>query len=55
MFRAVYRRIARFLNWVNRSAGPGPSASRITREIADERRDLQFRSGTGGPGGDFGP
>jgi hypothetical protein len=51
MFRAVHQRIARFLNWVNRSTGPagGPSASRITREVADHRRDVQIRSGTGPP------
>jgi hypothetical protein len=49
MFRAVYRQIARFLNWVNRT-GSGQSASRATREAADHRRDVEIRSGSfGGP------
>ena len=49
MFRAVYRQIVRFLDWVNRS-GSGSSASRATREAADHRRDVQIRSGSeGGP------
>jgi hypothetical protein len=55
MFRAVYRQIARFLNWVNRT-GSGSSASRATREAADHRRDLEsrYRGGDyyGGGGGD---
>ena len=45
MFRAVYRQIARFLNWVNRT-GSGSSASQATREAADYRRDVQARSGS---------
>ena len=44
MFRAVYRQVARFLNWINRT-GSGSSASRATNEAADHRRDVQSRSG----------
>jgi hypothetical protein len=44
MFRAVYRQIARFLNWVNGS-GSGSSASRAIREAEDHRRDVESRSG----------
>jgi hypothetical protein len=51
MFRAVYRQIVRFLDWVNRS-GSGSSASQATREAADYRRDEQIRSGTTGGGPD---
>jgi hypothetical protein len=52
MFRAVYRQIASFLNWVNRtgsgtSAGSGPSASQVTREAADHRRDVEIRARDG--------
>ena len=36
MFRALYRQIARFLNWVNRT-GLGSSASRTTREAENHR------------------
>jgi hypothetical protein len=57
MFRAVHRQIARFLNWVN-GTGPGasPSRNRISREVADHRRDLEGSAGKwgdvgGGPGG----
>jgi hypothetical protein len=55
MFRAVYRQIARFLSWVNRT-GSGSSASRATREAAEHRRDVESRSGSsfwdsGGGGG----
>jgi hypothetical protein len=50
MFRALYRRIARFLNWVNRT-GSGSSASRTTREIERQRRDIENRYG-GGSGWD---
>ena len=54
MFRAVYRQIARFLNWVN-GTGSGSSAARATREAAEHRRDVESRSGTswdsGGGGG----
>jgi hypothetical protein len=49
MFRAVYRQIVRFLDWINRSR-PGSSASQVTREAADYRRDFEIRSGSG-PGG----
>jgi hypothetical protein len=49
MFRAVYRQIARFLNWVN-GTGSGSSAVRATREAADYRRDMEIRSGAGGMG-----
>ena len=47
MFRAVYRQIARFLNWVN-GTGSGSSAVRATREAADYRRDMEILSGGGG-------
>ena len=43
MFRAVYRQIARFLDWVNRT-GSGSSASRATREAAEHRRDVESRN-----------
>jgi hypothetical protein len=46
MFRAVYRQIVRFLDWINRS-GSGSSTSRATREAADYRRDVEIRSGSG--------
>jgi hypothetical protein len=46
MFRAVYRQIVRFLDWINRSR-PGSSASQVTREAADYRRDFEIRSGSG--------
>jgi hypothetical protein len=53
MFRAVYRQIARFLDWVN---GTGSSASRATREAAEHRRDVESRNAgsfwdSGGGGG----
>jgi hypothetical protein len=53
MFRAVYRQIARFLNWVN---GTESSASRATREAAEHRRDVESRNAgsfwdSGGGGG----
>jgi hypothetical protein len=49
MFRAVYRQIARFLNWVN-GTGPGqsPSRARISREVADHRRDVEGPTGKWG-------
>jgi hypothetical protein len=46
MFRALYRQIVRFFDWINRS-GSGSSASRATREAADHRRDVEDRSGGG--------
>ena len=49
MFRAVYRQIARFLDWINRS-GSGPSASEAAREAKEHRQDVASR---GGRGGDF--
>ena len=49
MFRAVYRQIARFLNWVN-GTGSGYSASRATREAEDHRREVESRSGIGWAG-----
>ena len=51
MFRAIYRQIARFLNWVNRS-GSGPSAAQAARDAEDHRRDVESRYGGGG--GDIG-
>jgi hypothetical protein len=45
MFRAAYRQIARFLNWINRT-GSGSSTSRITKEAANHRRDVEIRSGS---------
>ena len=48
MFPAVYRQIARFLDWINGS-GSGSSASQATRE-ADHRRDIEIRSGSGSDG-----
>jgi len=53
MFRALYRQIARFLNWVNGTgSGPsaGPSASQAIREAEDHRRDIENRSGSEGGG-----
>lgn len=49
MFRAVYRQIARFLDWVNRT-GSGSSASQATREAENHRRDIETRSGSSGSG-----
>jgi len=46
MFRAVYRQIIRFLDWINRT-GSGSSASQATKEAADHRRDVEIRSGSG--------
>jgi hypothetical protein len=45
MFRALYRQIARFLNWINRT-GSGSSTSQATREAVDHRRDVEARSGS---------
>jgi hypothetical protein len=55
MFRAVYRQIARFLNWVN-GTDPDSSASRATREAAEHRRDVESQNpgsfwDSGGGGG----
>jgi hypothetical protein len=54
MFRAVYRQIARFLNWVNGS--DGSSTNQAIKEAAEQRRDLESRAGlspwdSGGGGG----
>ena len=52
MFRAVYRQIVRFLDWINRS-GSGSSTSRATKEAEDHRRNVESRSG--GDSGGWGP
>jgi hypothetical protein len=39
MFGAVYRQIARFLNWVN-GTGPGSRTAEASREAAAHRRDV---------------
>ena len=49
MFCAVYRQIARFLNWINGS-GSGSSAE-ATREAKEHRQDVARRGD--GRGGDF--
>jgi hypothetical protein len=52
MFRALYRQIVRFLDWINRS-GSGSNASAAVREAENHRRDLEDRypgSGSGGWG-----
>ena len=54
MFRALYRQIVRFFDWVNRS-GSGSSASRTTREVEDHRRDVESSSGSGFGGWGLGP
>jgi hypothetical protein len=48
MFRALYRQIARFLNWVNRTGSAPPSASqaKAIREAEDHGRDVASRSGS---------
>ena len=57
MFRAVYRQIARFLNWVNRT-GSGSNTSRAIRDAENNRRDVEARHGYNYRGdqsyGDFG-
>ncbi len=45
MLRAVYRQIARFLNWVN-GTGSGSSAARAMKEAENHRRDVESRSGS---------
>jgi hypothetical protein len=54
MVRAVYRQIARFLNWINGT--DGSSASRAIKEAAEHRRDVESRSGSNwdSGGGDWG-
>ena len=44
MFRALYRQIAKFLNWVNRT-GVESNASRGIKEAESHRHDI----GGGGP------
>jgi hypothetical protein len=51
MFRAVYRQIARFFNWIN-GTGSGSSASQAIREAENHRRDIEDRSGSTGGGFD---
>ena len=46
MFGAVYRQIARFLNWINRT-GSESSASQAISEAENHRRDVEDRSGSG--------
>jgi hypothetical protein len=46
MFRALYRRIARFLNRVNRTRSES-STSQAIREAEQHRRDVEIRSGGG--------
>jgi hypothetical protein len=46
MVRALYQRIARFLNWVNRT-GSESSASQSIKEAEAHRRDVETRSGSG--------
>jgi hypothetical protein len=50
MFRALYRQIARFLNWVN-GTGSGSSPSQAIREAEAHRRDIEDRSGSAGSSG----
>jgi hypothetical protein len=52
MFRALYRQIARFLNWIN-GTGSGSSASAAVKEAENHRRDVENRSGSNW-GGDWG-
>lgn len=52
MFRALYRQIARFLNWIN-GTGSGSSASAAVKEAETHRRDVENRSGSNW-GGDWG-
>jgi hypothetical protein len=49
MFRAVYRQIVRFLDWINRS-GSGSNASQAAREAAEYRRDIEDRWGSSSGG-----
>lgn len=55
MFGAVYRHIARFLNWVN-GTGPGSSTAQASREAAAHRRDAtaHMPHGDASFGGDWG-
>ena len=49
MFRAMYRQVARFLKWINRTESES-SASRAIREAEDHRREIESRSGSSGGG-----
>ncbi len=49
MFRALYRQIARFLNWVNGTRSES-AASQAIREAEQYRRDIETRSGSSGGG-----
>ena len=40
MFRALYRQIARFLNWVNRT-GVESDASRLIKDAERHRHDVE--------------
>ena len=51
MFRALYRQIARFLNWVNGTRSE-TLASQAIRQAEQHRHDIENRSG--GPGGGLG-
>jgi hypothetical protein len=51
MLRALYRRIARFLNWVNGSRRFESSTSQAMKEAEQHRRDIEDRSGGGWGGG----
>ena len=46
MFRSLYRQIAKFLNWVNRS-GSRSSSSEAVSEAENHRRDVEDRAGGG--------
>ena len=52
MFRAMYRQIVRFLDWINRS-GSGSNASQAVGEAEDHGRGIENRSGS--EGGGWGP
>jgi hypothetical protein len=52
MLRALYRQIARFLNWVN-GTGSRSSASRAMREAEAHRQNIGDRSGSSGGGLDI--
>jgi hypothetical protein len=45
MFRSLYRQIARFLHWVNRTGSGSSGTSRALREAEDHRRDIENRYG----------
>ena len=43
MFRALYRQIARFLNWVNGTGSTPTDASRLIREAQEHRDQMLWR------------